>query len=67
MGLALGCFGIFLFLLIFAVPLGHAMAAAGIIVMTIDGINAVGAVQRIFAGINSISLIAVPFLFFPAC
>ncbi len=61
MGLALGCFGIFLFLLIFAVPLGHAMAAAGIIVMTIDGINAVGAVQRIFAGINSISLIAVPF------
>ena len=67
MGLALGCFGIFLFLLIFAVPLGHAMAAAGIIVMTIDGINAVGAVQRIFDGINSISLIAVPFLFFPAC
>ena len=61
MGLALLCFGIFLVLLIFAVPLGHAMAAAGVIIMATEGINAMGAVQRIFAGINSISLIAVPF------
>lgn len=61
MGLALLCFGIFLVLLIFAVPLGHAMAAAGVLVMATEGINAMGAVQRIFAGINSISLIAVPF------
>ena len=60
MGLALLCFGIFLVLLIFAVPLGHAMAAAGVIIMATEGINAMGAVQRIFAGINSISLIAVP-------
>ena len=61
MALALTCFGIFLFLLIFAVPLGHSMALAGVAVMIMDGIEPIGAVQRIFAGINSISLIAVPF------
>ena len=62
MGMALFCFGIFLFLLVFNVPLGFSMGGAGIITLFWDGrIDAVSAVMRIFSGINSISMLAVPF------
>ena len=62
MGLCLLTFGIFLFLLFFAVPLGPAMTFAGLVVLGIDGsVSALGAVPRIFAGINTITFIAVPF------
>lgn len=62
MAMALICFGIFLFLLVFNVPLGFSMGTSGIITLFLDGrIDAVSAVMRIFSGINSISMLAVPF------
>ena len=62
MGLCLLTFGIFLFLLIFGVPLAFSMAAAGGIVLAIgDTVPAIGAVSRAFNGIDSITLLAIPF------
>lgn len=62
MGLALVCFLIFLFLLIFNVPLGFSMGASGVLTLFIDGsVDPVSAIMRVFSGINSISMLAVPF------
>ena len=62
MGLSLLVFGIFLALLFFAVPLGFAMTLAGLVVLRIDGsMNALGAMPRVFSGMNSITLSAIPF------
>ncbi len=62
MALCLLVFAIFLALMFFAVPLGFAMTFAGLAVLQIDGgVSALGAVPRIFSGINSITLIAIPF------
>jgi len=61
-GLCLLVFGIFLVLMFFAVPLAFGMTAAGIAVLQIEGsVSVIGAVPRIFAGMNSITLIAIPF------
>ena len=62
MGLSLLVFAIFLVLLFFAVPLGFAMAFAGLAVLGIEGSgSALGAIPQIFNGMNSITLLAVPF------
>ncbi len=62
MALCLLVFAIFLVLMFFAVPLGFAMTLAGLVVLNIDGaVSALGAVPRIFSGMNSITLIAIPF------
>ena len=62
MGLCLLVFGIFLVLMFFAVPLAFGMTAAGLAVLQIEGsVSVLGAVPRIFSGMNSITLIAIPF------
>ena len=62
MVLALFCFVIFLFLLVFNVPLGFSMGASGVITMFIDGtVDPTSAIRNVFSGINSISMLAVPF------
>lgn len=60
--LALFCFGLFMFLLIFNVPLAFSMGSSGVVTMFLQGsIEPISAAMKIFSGINSISMVAVPF------
>ena len=62
MGLCLLVFGIFLVLMFFGVPLAFGMTAAGLAVLQIEGsVTVLGAIPRIFSGMNNITLIAIPF------
>lgn len=55
-------FGIFIVLILFAMPLAFAMGAAGCIAVLLDGqVDIVGIIPRIFAGMNSVSMMAIPF------
>ena len=49
-------------MLIFAVPLAFAMGAAGSVAVLLDGnVDILGIVPRVFAGMNSVAMMAIPF------
>ena len=54
-------FVIFLILLVLSMPVAFAMAAAGGFSLMAEGVDLIGAVPRIFSGMNSMSLLAIPF------
>lgn len=55
-------FLIFIMMLIFAVPLAFAMGAAGSVAVLLDGnVDILGIVPRVFAGMNSVAMMAIPF------
>ncbi|MGI6031674.1 MAG: TRAP transporter large permease [Eubacteriales bacterium] len=55
-------FGVFILMIIFAMPLAFAMGAAGCLAVLLDGqVDILGVIPRIFAGMNSVSMMAVPF------
>lgn len=54
-------FIIFLVFLFLSVPVAFAMAAAGGFTLMIEGIDLIGAIPRIFSGMNSMSLLCIPF------
>ena len=55
-------FILFLILLLFAMPLAFAMGAAGTVTVLLQGsVDIMGVVPRVFAGMNSVSMMAIPF------
>lgn len=55
-------FILFLLLLLFAMPLAFAMGAAGTVTVLLQGsVDIMGVVPRVFAGMNSVSMMAIPF------
>lgn len=54
-------FIIFLLLLVLSMPVAFAMAASGGFTLMMEGVDLIGAVPRVFSGMNSMSLLAIPF------
>lgn len=55
-------FLLFLLMILFAMPLAFAMGAAGCLTVMMEGtVDVLGVIPRIFAGMNSISMMAIPF------
>ncbi|MBT9777932.1 TRAP transporter large permease subunit [Clostridium sp. MCC353] len=54
-------FIIFMLLLVLSMPVAFAMASAGGFTLLLEGVDLIGAVPRVFSGMNSMSLLAIPF------
>ncbi len=55
-------FILFLVMIVFAMPLAFAMGAAGVATVIMEGtVDVLGVIPRIFAGMNSVSMMAIPF------